>query len=261
MNKIYVVNDILDKELVNDDLNIFLEEKNDFLAVNTLHINIKKDTELWIEYNSLEDTKLNIIFEIDNNVKASIYELRKGSKTKVQYKYYLNEYAFLRINKFYNAKKVREVDIVYLNGIGASIETVLKTIAKKEEKYDMMVYHNSLKTNSHIINHGITDDDGSITFNVTSIVESGKTKCVIDQQNRIINLNDRKCKINPNLFIDEFDVEANHGALIGKFRDGELFYLQSRGITKKDAIALLTVGFLCSHITNEELLNIIKEEI
>lgn len=261
MNKIYVVNDLLDKELVDDKVNVFLEEKNDFLAINTLHITIKENTNLWIEYNSTEENKLNIIFKIDENVKADIYEVRKGYKTKVQYKYYLNEYASLKINKFYNVRKIREVDIIHLNGIGSSIETVLKTVAIKEEKYDMMVYHNSLKTNSHIINHGITKDDGKITFNVTSIVEANKPKCVVNQQNRIINLNDKKCKINPNLFIDEYDVEANHGAFIGKFKDEELFYLQSRGISKEEAINLLTVGFLCSHITNEDLLKIIKEDI
>ena len=66
------------------------------------------------------------------------------------------------------------------------------------------------------------------------------------------NYNDNE--INPILLIDEYDTEAKHSAFIGKFNEQEVFYLQSRGIKKKDAYRLLLNGFLIGKmkITTEE---------
>ena len=65
----------------------------------------------------------------------------------------------------------------------------------------------------------------------------------------------------PNLYIDSHDVEASHSALIGKFSDEELFYLQSRGLDIKSAEKLLVTGFLTSNITNNRILKIINKNI
>ena len=81
------------------------------------------------------------------------------------------------------------------------------------------------------------------------------TDCVVNQNNRIINLNDKKSTINPILLIDENDVEANHAALIGKFSKEEVFYLMSRGIDYDSAINLLVKGFLYIDIKDDERIN------
>lgn len=54
--------------------------------------------------------------------------------------------------------------------------------------------------------------------------------------------------IKPNLFIDEYDVDAVHSATIGKFNKNEIFYLMTKGITKEESINLLIKGFLEGHI-------------
>ncbi|HPF83680.1 MAG TPA: SufD family Fe-S cluster assembly protein, partial [Bacilli bacterium] len=67
--------------------------------------------------------------------------------------------------------------------------------------------------------------------------------CVL-QNSRIINLTNNKCQIKPNLFIDEYNVEASHSAYIGGFSADDMFYLNSRGINELDALKLLINGFL-----------------
>ena len=57
--------------------------------------------------------------------------------------------------------------------------------------------------------------------------------------------------------IDEYDVVAEHNALIGKFSYDDIFYLMSRGISEEDSIRLLSTGLVLSNLINEE----IKEEI
>ena len=81
---------------------------------------------------------------------------------------------------------------------------------------------------------------------------------------KIIVMNDNKSKIEPNLFIDEYDVEASHGAYIGKFDEEELFYLNSRGLDENKCYELLINGFLLNefNITDDvkdDLKKIIKK--
>ena len=61
--------------------------------------------------------------------------------------------------------------------------------------------------------------------------------------------------IKPNLYIDEYDVEASHSAWIGNFNEQQLLYLKSRGINKKEAEKLLIKGFLTNNLET------LKEEI
>jgi len=63
-------------------------------------------------------------------------------------------------------------------------------------------------------------------------------------------------EVNPILLIDEYDVKAGHGATIGKLDENSVYYLMSRGLTRKDAERLMINGFLnpiISEITDEPL--------
>lgn len=261
MNKLYIENDVIKKKELDESITLLVEEKNDLFTVNRLVFQVKKDTSLWIDYQAFIKTKLEVVIEVSPSVQFDLYEVRSGEKMKIQYQYHLEEYANVKVHKFYCTKQGRELDIIQLNGVSSCISQVVKAIATSEEKYDMIVYHNQEKTESNLVNHGVALEKGSITFNVTSVVPSGKKGCVVSQQNRIITTNQEMCKISPNLLIDEYDVEANHAALIGKFQDEEIFYLESRGIPHPLAIALLTKGFLYSQILNEEMKLKIEEKI
>jgi Fe-S cluster assembly protein SufD len=48
---------------------------------------------------------------------------------------------------------------------------------------------------------------------------------------------------NPQLEIYADDVKCSHGSTTGQIDEDALFYLQSRGINKQDAMELLVTGF------------------
>jgi Fe-S cluster assembly protein SufD len=50
--------------------------------------------------------------------------------------------------------------------------------------------------------------------------------------------------VNPILLIDEYDVKAGHGATVGKIEEQQLYYLQSRGLTKAEAEKLIIKGYI-----------------
>ena len=262
MNKIKIVNDLIDNLKLDDSIEVTFQEKNEITYVNGIKIKVIEDTNLEIEYIANKETKMNIQIEVLKKVKLHLLEYRHGSKVKIQYKYDLGEDSLVVINKFSQNNGVKELDIVNLNGRGSTFNYKFKTIANKQEQYDLMIYHNDSYTTSNILNHGLNDQEGSIIINITSMIPENKIGCVANQNNRIINLSDNKCEINPNLLIEENDVEANHSAHIGRFSNDEMFYLQSRGFPKEVALKLLIKGFLLSELDiNDEQKSLLTHSI
>ena len=101
MNKIIIANDEIKSKKLDDSINVIVHKKNEAFNVNTIDIIILKDTELEIRNDILEDTKLYINFSIKDNVNAYIFDIRTGSKVKIQYNYNLGNESNLVVNKFY----------------------------------------------------------------------------------------------------------------------------------------------------------------
>ena len=111
-------------------------------------------------------------------------------------------------------------------------------------KFSININHKVSNTHSEVFNHGVNVNENKLTYMVNGKVLKNSFKCICNQDNQIINMCNGKSTICPNLLIDNYDVDSNHAAYIGKFRDEELFYLMSRGISRGVANGLLLNGFL-----------------
>lgn len=253
MNKIVITHE--DIKFLNDDsLLIDIDTESKFLNVTSVKIKVVSDTDLIIESHD-SDIKLDFCFNILDGVSFNLFEIKDGGEYKYQFKYYLEKNSKLNVQKISDVYKIKEMNMINLNGDGALVNFYLKTVCKKKEKYNFLVYHNAKKTISNIINNGVNILDGELEFNVSSFVPKGIKGCDASQKNRIVNLTNEKCTIKPNLFIDEEDVSANHSAYIGNFSYDEFFYLMSRGIDENSAMKLLIKGFLMKDIFNSEFLD------
>ena len=252
MNKIKVVDDNLEKVNVSKYIQIEYIQKECLFAINEVKINVIKDAELEIEINIKENTKLNFNINVNSDAKLNLNIYTNGVSGKIQYKYNLANNSACNVFKYQDVQTVREMISAYLNGDGSSFNYNFKTISKNKETYDFYIYHKFKNTVSNIKNNGVCINDGTIIYQVSSFVPKNITGCVVNQSNRIINLTNNKCEIKPNLYIDCDDVEASHSALIGKFNDEEIFYIQSRGIDYNNALKLLITGFLISDMNNKK---------
>mgnify|MGYP003308402792 CR=1 FL=1 len=113
-----------------------------------------------------------------------------------------------------------------------------------DNKFNIKVNHLKSNTHSELYNHGVNVFCNKLMYYVDGIVPKSSSKCICNQDNQIINMDNGKSTILPILLIDNYDVDSNHGAYIGKFRDEEMFYLMSRGISREDSYRLLLNGFL-----------------
>lgn len=251
MNKIILENDKIIEENLDSSIkcDIFT---NDTFGIASLTLEIINDTNLEINYNFKDKTKLETMIIVNKDVNLRLFEKVNGEYAKIRTKYYLKENSNVKTSKFNNIKEIKEYTIINLDEENASIEYNLKTIAEKEENYDILTYHNASNTISSINPNGVNIKDGKLKFNVSSFVPNKIVKCDAGQNNKIINLTNNECIINPNLYIDEYDVTANHSAWIGSFKEDELFYLESRGINRNEATKLLIKGFLTNKLEIEE---------
>jgi Fe-S cluster assembly protein SufD len=106
------------------------------------------------------------------------------------------------------------------------------------------VHHAVPHCTSHEEYRGILTDAAQATFNGQVLVAKQAMKTCADQLNKNLLLS-RKAVVNtkPQLEIFADDVKCTHGATVGQLDPDALFYLQSRGIDKPQAQAMLLEGF------------------
>ena len=114
--------------------------------------------------------------------------------------------------------------VVNLNGDNSQILYNYDVVNYNDNKSSMTINHNYDNTISNVCNHGVNVLDNVLDFNVTGVVLKDIKGSICNQENRIININDGKSTICPNLLIDSYDVVSSHAAYIGKFSDDVLFY-------------------------------------
>lgn len=141
----------------------------------------------------------------------------------------------------------------------------LSIASKNNNEFIQRIDHKNKLTSSNITNVGIVMNKSDILFDTTGKIEKGMSKSKCSQLSRgIVMDDDSQITAKPILLIDEYDCFANHGASIGKMSDDDLFYLMSRGLTKKDAFLLILQGIIKPFIDDiniDEWKNRIDEEI
>ena len=131
---------------------------------------------------------------------------------------------------------------------GERIDSTLKGITiiegKQHVDHHTLVQHATPNCESHQNYKGIFGDRSTGVFNGKIFVEREAQKTDAFQQNNNILLSD-KATINakPQLEIFADDVKCSHGCTIGQLDEKAMFYMQSRGIPKKEAKALLMYAF------------------
>ncbi len=129
-----------------------------------------------------------------------------------------------------------------------AVLSTMKGITLIQEKqhvdHHTLVHHAQPNCESHQEYKGIFAGQSTGVFNGKIIVEKEAQKTNAFQQNNNILMDD-KATINtkPQLEIFADDVKCSHGCTVGQLDENALFYLQTRGIPKKEAKALLTYAF------------------
>lgn len=156
---------------------------------------------------------------------------------------------------------------------GERIDSTLKGVTIIGEKQHVdhytLVHHAQPNCESHQNYKGIFDDRATGVFNGKIYVDKIAQKTDAFQQNNNILLSDKAVlNTKPQLEIFADDVKCSHGCTIGQLDDTAMFYMQQRGIPKKEAKALLMYAFTDEVVSSvvipelkKKLQNIISQKL
>ena len=133
-----------------------------------------------------------------------------------------------------------------LNGSGAEVHLNGLYAVSGTDHVDnhTTIQHAVPDTRSRQLYKGILNDHACGVFNGRIVVQPGAQRSDAHQLNRNL-LRSRTAKIftKPQLEIANDDVRCSHGAAIGRLDPAQIFYLESRGLNRTAAEALLARGF------------------
>lgn len=192
---------------------------------------------------SNKNTKIKIEIQENSNVGYYVISENESMNTMVL----IHENSYLETYEFFGNIMSETLFHVNLLGYQATIDYKMGLYGKDKESHThkVTVHHLVSHTHSNINKRAVLSDNSLCTFDVESFIKKGSSQSSAYQKSKIVNLSDTTVShINPILLIDDYDVMAGHGATISKVQPDELYYLQSRGLTKQASLKLITLGFL-----------------
>jgi Fe-S cluster assembly protein SufD len=146
----------------------------------------------------------------------------------------------------------KETDLSYtvsLSGKGAEVSMLVLLLGRDSQSVVVKtnVYHLKPDTKSKVVIRGVLTDRASADFSGLVKIEPGAKGANAWLAAHLLLLSKHSAgRAVPSLEISENDIKAGHATTVGRVNDLELFYLMSRGLSKKIATNLIVQGFLQS---------------
>lgn len=141
---------------------------------------------------------------------------------------------------------VRNNVVVRMKGEGCELVANGLYLIDREQQCDNYIFveHAKPHCTSRELYKGIIDDAARARFNGHVLVQDGAVKTEAYMTNRNILLTD-KAHVDTRPFLEIYndDVKCSHGSTIGQLDEQAKFYLQTRGISERTAITMLSYAF------------------
>ena len=244
---------------------------NDFLKQHihdeTLEIEMLEDmhASLYLTYDTVKHLSLSIL--LHRNAKLDVL-LQNDSKEDVKCEISGDVYEGANLHVGLLEVEQGNSDIhcqINLKEPYAKADVISATLAHSMKNYEVDIIH-ECRDSEGIMNHyAIIQDDAKYAMKASGMIQKGASGSASHQKTRVLTMTKKhRCKVDPILLIDEDEVKASHAMTLGQMDENQLYYLMSRGLTRQQALGLLSTGYLmpiCSFFDNEEVNATMKEEM
>lgn len=247
----------------------------DVVDSNTMLIEISKAKELTIHVHeniqtllvlTIQSKDIDINLHIDNNASLRLL-YHFDDVCNIKERAYLKSNANLMLAYYHLHTSNATHDLkYYLQGHHANVEVITSSVTSGLHHYDIECIHEVGNTSSKMENYAIVNEHADYVMQANGIIVKGAKGSKSHQSTKVLTSSDKQnSKVTPLLFIDENDVEASHAASVGQINEDHLYYLQTRGLSKEEALGLLTLSYVLPILKvvedNEELKNKLAQEI
>lgn len=210
-----------------------IEINNDSLVkINSSSTIILKNNKINIEYD-FSDNEYNVLIfnDYEGDVELNDSGNINNSTVKINY---------LQLDK-YNLKQNTSIDVNENSSL--EVNTTYLATNNKEVVFDL--YNKSHDSNVDITNNIVCLQDSSFSLDCIGTIVKGAKRSKCHQKSHCLTIdNPKKARVLPVLNIDEDDVEASHSLSSGTIDEEILFYMNSRGLDKKNALNLILKSYL-----------------
>ncbi|MBW5447769.1 Fe-S cluster assembly protein SufD [Cohnella sp. CFH 77786] len=134
-----------------------------------------------------------------------------------------------------------------LKGNGSTSDTKIISVGTGSQRMSLTTgaVHFGKSSESDMVTRAVMKEEATAIINGITKIEHGATKANGQQTERVLMLSPKaRGDANPILLIDEDDVKAGHAASVGQVNAEQVYYLMSRGVSRKEAERLIIHGFL-----------------
>ncbi len=140
--------------------------------------------------------------------------------------------------------RLLEVELKHPN-VSCRIRCAYKVARGQQINLATKVSHKAPNTQSDTRIRGVMADGGISRYVGTVIVEKTAHKSVSNLEDRTLVIGEgTRNHAEPVMQIETSDVSASHASTTGRVDEGQLYYLQSRGLSYDESVDLLVHAFL-----------------
>lgn len=121
----------------------------------------------------------------------------------------------------------------------SNLQYIISFLSSNDSLNNITINHKESNSHSKVVANAVNLSNHKLYLSMNGIIPKTSLNCFLEENSKIINLNNGDSKIIPNLIIDNKEVVANHSAFIGNFKEDEVNYLKSRGLNQETINDLL----------------------
>ena len=220
-------------------------------------ITLAGDRELKIDFNVKVASDSNVSFLTINHVNGDV-ELNEKFAIYSDSSVAIAHADFTEYNSQYDAD-------YQLLGQGASLAVQTASLSSSRKVFNQDTFHQVGNTTAHVNNYGVVMSHGYTDMVVRNTIVQGAHHSSTHQASRLLTYDKTSIgKILPVLYIYDNEVEASHAATLGQPDEEQIYYLETRGLTQKEAISLIVKGYLMPVtriVSDREIAAALEQEI
>lgn len=153
--------------------------------------------------------------------------------------------------------------VIRMHGEHCEVQADGLYLIDRDQQCDNYIFveHAKPHCKSRELYKGIMDDSARARFNGHVLVQDGAIKTEAYQTNRNILLTS-KAHVDTRPFLEIYndDVKCSHGSTIGQLDEQALFYMQTRGISQRTAMTMLSYAF-CDEVIRAITIDSLRDAV